>query len=206
MKLYTDRAPNPFKVTIFLLEKDIAIPTKTLDIMSGDTQKAEFTALNSLQELPLLQLDDGTCLTESIAICRYLEALHPAPALMGETPLEAAQIEMWNRRMELHLFEPTGDYGRHVIPYFAYKIEQMPDYAETLKRRLHTKWIWLNEELSDGRSYVCNDTFSVADITGMAVLFIQSFLDLAIPDELAHARRWQDAVQSRKSWRTFFGN
>lgn len=205
MKLYTDRAPNPFRVTIFMMEKGIEVPTIPMDIMSGDTLKPEFKAINKLHSLPVLELDDGTILTESIAICRYMEALNPEPALMGKTPLEVAQVEMWNRRMELQIFEPTGDYGRHVIPYFADIIEQMPDYAESLQRRLVSKWSWLNDELSDGRTYVCNDTFSVADISGMATLFVQGFLDLSIPDDMTHAIRWRDAVQSRNSWRTFFG-
>ncbi len=205
MKLYTDRAPNPFRVTMFIYEKGIALPTEDMDIMSGDTRTPGFKSRNSLHELPVLELEDGTCLTESVAICRYLEALNPEPALMGQSPLEEAQVEMWNRRMELHIFNPTGDYGRHVIPYFADKIEQFPDYAASLTRRLNQKWAWLDQELSDGRSYVCNDQFSIADITGMAALFVQSFLDLSIPDGLTHAKRWQAAVQSRDSWRTFFG-
>ena len=205
MKLYTDRAPNPFRVTIFLHEKGLDIPTERLDIMAGETRNTEFASLNSLHELPVLKLDDGTCLTESLAICRYLEALHPMPSLMGQTPLEMAQIEMWNRRMELHIFEPTGDYGRHVIPYFADKIEQLPAYADSLIRRLDQKWAWLNEELADGRTYLCNDAFSVADISGMAALFVQSFLELSIPETLTHVKRWEAAVTSRESWRTFFG-
>ncbi len=205
MKLYIDRAPNPFRVTIFMLEKGIEIPAERLDIMASETRTPEFSKVNSLHELPALELDDGTVLTESIAICRYLEALHPEPSLMGSSPLETAQIEMWSRRMEWHLFEPRGDFGRHVIPYFADKIEQFPDYAASLTRRLEKKWSWLDGELSDGRTYVANDRFSVADITGMAVLFIQSFLDLEIPGDLTHVQRWKGAVQNRPSWGTFFG-
>ena len=205
MKLYLDRAPNPFRVTIFLMEKGLEVPEERLDIMSGETRTPEFGKINSLHELPTLVLTDGTIITESVAICRYFEAEHPTPALMGSSAVESAKIEMWNRRMELHLFEPTGDFGRHVIPYFADKIEQNPVYAESLKRRLDTKWTWLDKELSDGRTYVVNDKFSIADISGMAALFVQSFLDLTIPDSLAHANRWADAVRGRPSWRTFFG-
>jgi len=204
VKLYTDRAPNPFRVTIFLHEKGIEVPTERFDIMSGETRNPDFKAINSLHELPVLELDDGTRLTESVAICRYLEGLNPTPSLMGRTPLEAAQIEMWNRRMEFRIFEPTGDFGRHVIPYFADKIEQMPGYAESLTRRLEQNWAWLNDDLSDGRTYLCNDHFSVADISGMAALFVQSFLDLSIPEDFSHVKRWEAAVTSRESWRTFF--
>ncbi len=200
MKLFTANAPNPFRVNIFLAEKGIEIDTETLNIMGGDTLKPDFLKLNSLHELPVLALDDGTYLTESIAICRYLEALYPDKPLMGATPLEAARIEMWTRRMEQQIFGPCGVIGLHLIPFFTEKIEQMPDYAETQKRQLARNWAWLDGELSDGRTYLANDSYSVADITGMAALFVSSFMDLKIPDGLDHVRRWEQAVRARPVW------
>lgn len=200
MKLYTAQAPNPFRVNVFIAEKGIEVETETLDIMGGDTLKPDFLKLNSLHELPVLELDDGTCLTESVAICRYLEGLYPDTPLLGTTPLETAKIEMWTRRMELQIFGPYGLIGSHMIPFFADKIEQMPAFAEAQKRQVAKNWVWLDQELSDGRTYLANNAYSVADITGMAALFVGSFMDLKIPDGLEHVSRWEQAVRARPVW------
>ncbi len=200
MKLYTAQAPNPFRVKAFLAEKGVEIPTEIISVMDGSTRQPDFLKINSLGELPVLELDDGSYLTESIAICRYLEAQYPDTPLMGTTPLEAARIEMWNRRMEQQVFGPAGAYGLHVIPFFADKIEQLPAYAETQKSLLAKKWVWLNDELSDGRTYIVDDAFSIADITGMAALVVGGFLDLSIPEGLEHVTRWEQAVRARPVW------
>ncbi len=96
------RAPNPRRVRVYLAEKGIAVPFEQVDIMTGEAKTAEFTALNPIQRVPVLILDDGTAIAETIAICRYFEALHPEPSLFGRTPLEIARIEMWNRRAEFN--------------------------------------------------------------------------------------------------------
>jgi len=120
--------------------------------------------------------------------------------MMGATPLAEARIEMWNRRMEQQIFGTVGSVGLHTIPFFADKIEQNPEYAESLKRLLEKKWTWLNGELADGRTYICDDTFSVADITGMAALFVCEFVGIDIPDNLMHLQRWVTAVRSDHKW------
>ena len=99
--------------------------------------------------------------------------------------------------MELQIFGPSGAIGLHLIPFFAEKIEQMPNYAEAQKRQLAQNWTWLDSELSDGRTYLADDTFSVADITGMAALMVAGFLELDIPDGLEHVSRWEQAVRPR---------
>ena len=200
MLLYTAQAPNPFRVNAFLREKGIDIATKPINIMEGETRTPGFQQKNSLNELPVLELDDGTYLTESVAICRYLEQLYPANPLTGVTPLEQAQIEMWNRRMEQQIFRVVGDIGSHSFPFFADKIEQIADYAESMKRQLDKKWQWLDRELADGRTYVCNDRFSIADITGMAALFVCDFAEIPLPNNLAHLGRWVSAVRSHDVW------
>ena len=96
-------APNPRRVRVFLHEKGIEVPTKQIDIMKGEHKKEDYKKLSPLSQIPTLKLDDGTCITESIAICRYFEALHPEPSLMGNNPEEIAVIEMWQRRLELLL-------------------------------------------------------------------------------------------------------
>ncbi|MCR9079239.1 MAG: glutathione S-transferase family protein [Hyphomonadaceae bacterium] len=200
MKLYTAHAPNPLRVNAFIHEKGIDIPTVRVDIMAGETREAAHLARNPLGELPVLELDDGTHISESLAICRYLEALYPEPSLFGSTPKDAAIIEMWTRRMELLIMESAGNIGRHLIPIFADKYEQMPDYAETQKRALMKHWAWLNDDLSDGRTYIALDQYSVADITAMGALFVMGFMQMEIPDSLEHVKRWESAVRAKPVW------
>ena len=202
MKLYTTHpAPNPFRVRVFLAEKQIDLPIQQIDIMGGKTRTPDFLEKNSLGELPVLELDDGSYLTESTAICRYLESVYPDKPLMGVTPLETAKIEMWTRRIEQQVLEPLAQIGLHTFPLFADKIEQLPEYAETQKRMAPKRWAWLDNELSDGRTYVCDDRFSVADITGMAALMICDFSKEEVPAALTHVKRWEVAVRAHNAWK-----
>jgi len=198
MHLYTAQAPNPFRVNVFLAEKNINIPTTTLNVMKGETHSTGFQSKNTLGEVPVLELDDGTYLTESIAICRYLEHLYPENPLLGATPLAQAKIEMWNRRIEQHIFNVVGNIGLHTFPFFADRVEQIPEYAQSMVRLLDKKWHWLNSELSDGRSYIYDDKFSIADITGMAALFVCDFAKISIPKGLENLQRWITTVKSHQ--------
>jgi len=201
MKLYTyQQAPNPLRVHVFLAEKGISLPTETVDIRAGETRAPDFKMINSLGEVPVLELDDGQLLTESVAICRYLEALHPETPLMGATPLETALIDMWTRRMEQQIMAPISQFALHSFEIFADKIEQLPDYAATQLRLQKKRWAWLDTELSDGRTFVAGDRFSVADITGMAALRICDFAKEQVPEDLPHTKRWERAVRDKKSW------
>src|ERR1700750_2514403 len=117
MKLYDGgRAPNPRRGRIFLAEKGISVPLEQVDLGSLQQKSAAFTAINPVQRVPALVLDDGTVVTESIAICRYFEALHPEPPLFGSGALAAAQVEMWNRRIELHFLFPVSHVFRNMHP------------------------------------------------------------------------------------------
>ncbi|MEJ2432883.1 MAG: glutathione S-transferase, partial [Pseudolabrys sp.] len=117
MKLYdAGRAPNPRRTRIFLAEKGISVPAEQVDMMAMQHKTPEYTAINPLQRMPALELDDGTVITESIAICRYFEALHPEPSLFGQGAKELAEIEMWNRRCELNLMFPVAQVFRHSHP------------------------------------------------------------------------------------------
>ncbi len=149
---------------------------------------------------PRQELDDGSILTESVAICRYIEGLHPAPALMGADALDAARIEMWNQRLEIEIFTTLGNIARHTFDFFADKLEQVPAFAEAQKRMATKKWQWLDGELADGRPYVAGERFSVADITGTAALMLGDFVGVEIPASLDHVHRWNDSLRSRASW------
>ena len=200
MKLYTAPSPSGLRVSVFLAEKGIELPTETLDIQVGETRTDEFLQKNSLGEIPVLELDDGTLLTESMAICRYLEALHPDTPLMGTDPLASAKIRMWSRRMEQQIMGPVAEVAQHTFTFFADKLEQVPAYAETQKRLQDKRWAWFDRELADGRSYVCDDAFSVADITGMAVLMICRFAEMPVPARFENVKRWEGAMLARPSW------
>lgn len=200
MKLYNGLSPNGARVDIFLAEKGIDIPTVNMDLLAGDGQAPDFLKINALGQVPVLELDDGAYLTESIAICRYLEHLYPENNLFGETPKECAFIEMWARRMELWLFWVAGDVGLHEIEFFKYRVEQNADYAQYCRRTLVKRLEWLDGEMADGRPFIAGNRFTVADIIGMSLLFIIGFTQIEIPKSLTHVLRWQAAMQTRPSF------
>jgi len=200
MKFYNAAAPNPRRVRIFLAEKGVEVPRQDLDLMKGESRTPEFLAKNSLAGTPILELDDGTVLTESVAICRYLESLYPEPPLMGRDALDAAKVEMWNRRMEIEIMSTLGNIVVHSIDFFADKVEQVPAYADAKRRMAARKWRWLESELADGRPFIAGDRFSIADISGMAALMIGDFIKVEIPASLTHVHKWSDAMRSRPCW------
>ncbi|NIA71595.1 glutathione S-transferase family protein [Pelagibius litoralis] len=200
MKFYNAAAPSPRRVRIFLAEKGIEIPRINLDLPGGETRRDDFLKKNRLGEVPLLELDDGTVITESQAICRYLEALHPDPSLFGRDPVERARIEMWDRRVELGIMNPLGQIARHTFSFFADKLTQVPACAEAQRADMAERFAWLDEELSDGRPFIAGESFSVADITGMTAAMLADFVEVAIPVSLPHLSRWNQTLRARPSW------
>lgn len=202
MKLYdSGRAPNPRRVRVFLAEKGITVPSEQVDIGAMEHKSETFTALNPLQRLPVLELDDGTVITESIAICRYFEGLRPEPRLFGRGAKEEALVEMWNRRMELHLLACVSAVFRHLHPAMR-ELEdpQVPDWGEANKPRVMDFLEFLDGELKD-RLYVTGDHYTVADITGLIAIDFMKPAKLAVPAELVNVRRWHGQVSARPSAR-----
>ena len=200
MKLYeSDRAPNPRRVRIFLSEKGITVPSEQVDLLAQQQRSPAFTALNPLQRVPVLVLDDGTVIAESIAICRYFERLRPEPPLFGRGAKEEALVEMWNRRMELNLLSAVSSVFRHTHPAMqALENPQLPEWAEVNKPRVAEFLGVLDVELKD-QLYVVGDHFSVADITGLVAVDFMKPARLEIPDELTNVRRWHGQVSARPS-------
>jgi glutathione S-transferase len=200
MKLYDGgRAPNPRRVRVFLAEKGVVVPLEPVDLGALAHQSPAFAAINPLQRVPALMLDDGTIITESIAICRYFEALHPEPSLFGRGALEMAMIEMWNRRLELHLFFPVSHVFRNTHPAMAkMEIPQIPAWAEANKPRIEAFLQIFDRELAD-RPFAAGDRFSVADITGMVAIDFMKPAKLSVPEACANVRRWHADVSSRPS-------
>src|SRR6185503_18934231 len=137
MKLYDGgRAPNPRRVRVFLAEKGLSVPLEQVDLGALAQKSDAFTAINPIQRVPVLVLDDGTVIAESLAICRYFEELHPEPALFGRGALEKATIEMWQRRLELHLLFPISHVFRNSHPAMAkMEVPQVAAWAEANKPR-----------------------------------------------------------------------
>jgi glutathione S-transferase len=200
MKLYDGgRAPNPRRTRIFLAEKGIKLPMQQIDLGTLEHMSASYAAINPLKRLPALVLDDGTVITESIAICRYFEALQPEPALFGRGALDAARVEMWNRRLELHLFFPISHVFRNTHPAMkAMEVPQVPDWAEANKPRILDFIDILDREL-ERRAFISGDNFTVADITGLVALDFMKPAKLTIPDGLKHLRRWHADLAARPS-------
>ena len=202
MKLYDfARAPNPRRVRIFLAEKGLSVPTEQVDITTMQHKSPEFTAINPLQRVPALLLDDGTIVTESIAICRYFESLRPEPPLFGRGAKEAALVEMWNRRLEHNLLSAVAAVFRHLHPAMKdMEQPQVADWGEANKPRALEFLYILDRELRD-RLYVAGDHFTVADITGLVAVDFLKPAKLVIPEELSNVRRWHSQVAERPSAR-----
>src|SRR5271154_2878506 len=160
MKLYDGgRAPNPRRVRIFLAEKGIAVPTEQVELGQLAQRSDAYTAINPMQRVPALVLDDGTVIAESIAICRYFEALHPDPPLFGRGALESALVEMWNRRVELHLLFPVSFIFRHLHPAMAQmEVPQVVEWGEANKPRALAFLQFLDGELKS-RAFVAGGNY-----------------------------------------------
>ena len=200
MKIMDERrAPNPRRVRVFLAEKGIHVPFEQVDIMSGAHKSLDFAELNPIQRVPVLVLNDGTAISESMAICRYFEAVQPDPPLFGKTPIEIGMIEMWNRRAELNFFLPVAQYFRHTHPAMAHlEVPQIPAWAEANKPRVDEIIRIFDERLS-AAPYLAGENFSVADITAMIATDFMKPARLTSPDEALHFKRWYVQVSSRPS-------
>jgi len=200
MKLYDGgRAPNPRRVRIYLAEKGINVPLEQVDLGALAQKSPAFAAINPVQRVPALQLDDGTVIAESIAICRYFEALHPQPPLFGKGPKDEAVVEMWQRRVELHLLMPISHVFRNSHPAMKeMEVPQVPAWAEANKPRAMDFLALLDRELKD-RPYVAGDKYTVADITTLVSVDFMKPAKLGVPEDLANLKRWHGEVSARPS-------
>lgn len=200
MKLYDGgRAPNPRRVRVFLAEKGIDVPRVDVDMGALGHRSDEVTARNPLQRLPILELDDGTVLTETVAICRYFEELHPEPALFGTGALGKARVEMWQRRMELHLLMPVAHAFRHIHPAMkGWEVPQIAEWGEANKSKAIDFLRILDGHFAEAE-FAAGDAFSIADITGMIAIDFMKPARIELPEDLTHVRRWYAALKARPS-------
>ena len=200
MKLYDGgRAPNPRRVKVFLAEKGISVAVEQVDLGKLAHKSPEYAAINPLQRVPALELDDGTVISESIAICRYFEQLHPEPALFGADAKDMAVVEMWERRLEFHLLGPVSHVFRNSHPAMKdMEVPQVQAWADANRPRVMDFLALLDRELK-GRRYIAGDRYTVADITGMISVDFMKPAKLAMPDTLTNLKRWHDEVSARPS-------
>ncbi|MDQ0503862.1 glutathione S-transferase family protein [Xanthobacter agilis] len=200
MKLYdSTRAPNPRRVRIFLAEKGITVPLVPVDLTTMEHKSEAFTRLNPRQRVPTLVLDNGAVICETVAICRYFEALQPEPNLFGATPLEQALVEMWQRRVELELLLPVMSVLRHLNPAMAaMEVPQVPAWGEANRPKIIAFLEFLDTELAN-RAFVAGDRFTVADITAIVTVDFMRAIRTEVPDKLTHILRWRDIVSQRPS-------
>jgi glutathione S-transferase len=207
VKLYDMKmAPNPRRVRMFLAEKGLDVPMEQVDIQAGDNLKPEYLAINPRGVVPTLLLDDGTVLDESIAICRYFEELHPEPNLFGNTPLERAQVESWQRRMEFEGMFNIAAAFRNAMPAYANRgspgagppTPQIPAMAE---RGLMMTRHWMNslEERLSASAFIAGDRFTVADITAFICVDFAKWVGVRTDDSHPALKAWYQGVRSRPS-------
>jgi glutathione S-transferase len=192
-------APNPRRVRIFLAEKRIGVDFEQIDLATLDHKRPEFCEFNPMKQVPVLILDDGAAIAETVAICRYFEGVQPEPRLFGEGALEEARIEMWNRRMEFGLFFPVTQIFRHLHPAMKeLQVPQISAWAEANRPRVYDMLSLVDRELAS-REFMASERFSIADITALVAIDFMKPARLARPPELTNFTRWYDAVSARPS-------
>lgn len=200
MKLYGEDnpAPNPRRVRIFLAEKGITLEHQRVPLRERAHKAADFLDKNSLGQVPVLELDDGSFLSESVSICRYLEGLHPEPPLFGTTPKEQATIDMWIRRIELQLMMPIAQVWRHAHPLTAALLTQYTDFGESNRAVAERAYRWLEAELS-GRPFIAGDVYSMADIVALTTVDFGTFIGVPIPEDCRAVLSWRAVIGQRPS-------
>ncbi|MDA9623270.1 glutathione S-transferase [Rhodobiaceae bacterium] len=191
-------APNARRVRIYLSEKGLNIPMKTIDIMKSEHKTDEYKKISPLSQVPALELDDGTFITESIAICRYFEALNPDPNLMGTDPNEIAIIEMWQRRLELLLMMPIASVFRHGHPAMAHLENQVIEWSEANKPRILGFYNWLDKQLK-GKDFICLNRYTLADVTALTCFEFAKWPKINIPEDCLNLKKYYQMLSDRPS-------
>lgn len=201
MKLFTSVGPNPRVVTLFLAEKGMELPTETVDIMKAANRQGDYLAKNPAGGTPLLELDDGTCLAESVAICEYLEERHPAPALIGATPEERAETRMWVRRIDLGYVQPLifAFRGSTGYPMFKDRLVCVPEGAEGMKKVAAEGLALIDAQLARG-PFMCGARFTLADILLAAFHDFGPMVGLPVSPDFANIAAWRARLAARPAF------
>jgi glutathione S-transferase len=171
MKFYNSIGPNPRAVRMFMAEKGLKVPMVEVDLLKGENRQGAYQQKNNAGQMPCLELEDGSTVSEITAICEYLEDTNPKPALIGSSPKEKAETRQWTRRIDLNIVEPLANGFRYSqgLPLFKDRIPTAPEAADGLKRVAQDRMLWLDKMVA-GRQWICGDRFSYADIHLFAFL------------------------------------
>jgi glutathione S-transferase len=191
---------HPRRVRIFMAEKGLAIDRREVDAAGGANARPDFLRLNPLGKLPVLELDDGSAIAESLAICRYLEAMQPLPPLMGRTSQASAHIEMWTLRMDHELSQPIALAFVHSSDFYRGRVEQVPEVASWARGRALQTMTWLDGELA-GRNHIAGEDYTLADIVAQCACVLGKAVGLRIAPEMTHLSRWFAQVSARPTAR-----
>ncbi|HEY8516924.1 MAG TPA: glutathione S-transferase family protein [Candidatus Binatia bacterium] len=200
MKLYTSIGPNPRTVRMFMIEKGIELPKVELDLLGGENRRPPYTDKNPAGQSPALELDDGRVIGETVAICEYLEELHPLPALIGTTPEERAETRMWQRRVELLITEHLYNAFRwsEGIELFRPRMPVLPEAADGLKALVRQRLAWLDGLLA-GKSWLAGERFTLADIILFSALDFGRTVKQPFDESLVNLKAWFERVAARPS-------
>ena len=191
---------HPRRVRIFLAEKGVSIERREVDAGGGANATQDFIRLNPLGKLPVLELNDGSAIAESLAICRYFEAMYPDPPLMGRTPREAADVEMWTLRMDHELSQMITLVFVHSSDFYRGRIEQIPEVANWARGRAIETMNWLDRELA-GRRHIAGENYTLADIVAQCACVLGKAVGLRIPSDMTNLSRWFTEVTARPTAR-----
>ena len=200
MKFYNSMGPNPHVVRMFMAEKGLKIASAEVDLMAGDNRKPEHLARNPHGQMPTLELDDGSFISEILAICEYLEDTNPSPALIGANPKEKAEARMWTRRIDLNICEPLANGFRFSqgLRLFKDRIVTVPEAADGLKKMAQDRLKWLDGQL-EGREFLCGKRFTLADILLYCFLEFGNAVGQPLDPENKHVAAWFARVKARPS-------
>ncbi len=193
------QSPNPRRVRMFMAEKGIEdVEFVEVDIRAGENLSEAYRAKNPLGVVPTLELGDGTCIGESVAICRYLEGIKPEPSLFGSDPLSQGRIEMWNRGVEFNVLLQVAMSFRNLSGIFADREKTSKEFGEISLERLAQGFDLLDRRLGQ-TEFVAGDSFSVADITALCSVDFASVVKMPVDDQRPNLQRWHQAVSARPS-------
>ena len=198
MRLHESPSPNARRVAVFMAEKGIECERISVDIRAGENIQTEYLSKNPAGRVPVLELDDGTYISESIAICRYFEAIEPEPNLFGLEALEIANVEMWQRRVELNLFLEIAGAFRNITGFFKDRETCVEEWGQVCAEKAPKALTMFDEQLSNSQ-YLAGDRFTVADITLAITLDFAEMVKVAPLPTLDHVARWRASVTSRAS-------
>ena len=200
MKFYNSVGPNPQVVRMFMAERNITVDSEEVDLMGGANRQADYLAKNPSGQMPCLELDDGSFISEITVICEYLDEKFPGDSLIGASAEERAETRMWMRRIDLNILEPMANGFRFSdgLPLFKDRIRTIPEAADGLKLTAKEKLAWLNDLMGD-KQFVCGDRFTLADVLLFCFVVFGGQIGQPLDPANANLTAWLARVQARPS-------